>query len=79
MPANSVAQQRLFGLAEHDPEKLYAKNQGLQSMPKSTLHDFAATPTKGLPMHAPAVTKSPRVAGPKMPSVGRRKYYGEKI
>ena len=49
MPAVSVSQQRLFGLAEHHPEKLHAENRGLASLSHQTLHDFAATPTKGLP------------------------------
>ncbi len=49
MPAKSKAQQQLFAIAEHNPEKLHAKNQGLLGMPKSELHDFAATKTEGLP------------------------------
>ena len=46
MPAKSEAQRRLMAVAEHHPEKLYAKNRGVLKMSKSDLHDFAAT--KGL-------------------------------
>jgi hypothetical protein len=51
MPAKSIAQRQVMGIAEHHPEKLYAKNKGLLKMSKSQLHDFASTPDKGLPMH----------------------------
>jgi hypothetical protein len=37
-----------MAIAEHNPEKLYAKNKGLLSMSHSQLHDFATTPEKGL-------------------------------
>ena len=49
MPAKSRAQQKLFGLAEHHPEKLYARNRGVGMLGHQTLHEFAATPTKDLP------------------------------
>lgn len=49
MPALSKSQQKLFGLAEHNPGALYSKDRGLASLPKKTLHDFAATKRKGLP------------------------------
>ncbi len=49
MPAKSQAQQRAMAIAEHDPDKLYAKNKGLTKMSQGQLHDFAATPRKGLP------------------------------
>lgn len=49
MPAKSQAQQRAMAIAEHDPDKLYAKNKGLAKMSQGQLHDFAATPRKGLP------------------------------
>ncbi len=49
MPSQSKAQQRLFAVALHNPSELSAKNSGLASLPKSTLHDFAATPRTGLP------------------------------
>jgi len=37
------AQQKLFGLAEHNPGALYSKNKSLAKLSYSTLHDFAAT------------------------------------
>jgi hypothetical protein len=51
MPAKSKAQQRLFAVAEHAPEKLYAKNAHLADLPQKTLHEFAATKVKGKPAH----------------------------
>jgi hypothetical protein len=41
-----------MAIAEHEPGKLYARNQGLLQMSHSQLHDFAATPRKNLPQHA---------------------------
>ena len=38
-----------MAIAEHHPEKLYAKNKGLKKMSKKQLHDFATTKEKGLP------------------------------
>jgi hypothetical protein len=52
MPAKSKAQQEAMAIAEHSPNKLYAKNKGLLQMSQSQLHDFAATPRKGLPNKA---------------------------
>ena len=49
MPAVSQKQQKAFAIAEHDPDKLYTRNEGLKSMSKSSLSDFASTPRKGLP------------------------------
>jgi hypothetical protein len=49
MPSVSQAQQRATAIAEHEPEKLYAKNKGLLKMSHKQLHDFASTPRKGLP------------------------------
>lgn len=49
MPATSQDQQVAMAIAEHDPSKLYARNKGLLKMSHSQLHDFAATPRKGLP------------------------------
>ena len=40
-----------MAIAQHHPEKLYARNRGMLSMSKGQLHDFAATPEKGLPEH----------------------------
>ena len=49
MPAESQAQQRLFAIAEHAPQKLYSKNRGLLKMSKSKLSEFASTKREGLP------------------------------
>jgi hypothetical protein len=42
-----------MAIAEHDPSKLYTRNQGLKSMSQSDLHDFASTPRSTLPTSAP--------------------------
>ena len=52
MPATSVAQRKAMAIAEHNPSQLYDKNKSLLSMTHSQLHDFAATPQKGLPQYA---------------------------
>lgn len=49
MPAVSKKQRIAMAIAEHHPDELYGRNKGLAKMSKSQLHDFAATPTKGLP------------------------------
>jgi hypothetical protein len=49
MPAVSQSQQQAMAIAEHDPSKLKKKNQGLLKMSGQQLHDFASTPTSGLP------------------------------
>jgi hypothetical protein len=53
MPSVSRAQQAVMAIAEHDPSKLYARNRGAASMSHQQLHDFASTPTRGLPQHTP--------------------------
>jgi hypothetical protein len=50
MPAVSKKQQIATAIAEHDPKKLYSRNKSLLGMSHSQLHDFAATPRKGLPV-----------------------------
>ena len=40
-----------MAIAEHHPDELYARNKGLLGMTHEQLHDFAATPEKGLPEH----------------------------
>jgi len=42
----SKAQQRFFAIAEHDPHALRGRRP---MMTKAQMHDFAATPRKGLP------------------------------
>jgi len=49
MPAVSRKQRTVMAIAEHHPEKLYARNKGLANMSKEQLHDFATTSEKGLP------------------------------
>lgn len=38
-----------MAIAEHSPNKLYKKNRSLLRLTHQQLHDFAATPRKGLP------------------------------
>lgn len=47
MPSVSRKQQQAMAIAEHEPDKLYARNAGLKKMSHAQLHDFAST--KGLP------------------------------
>ena len=49
MPAKSRAQRIVAAIAEHALEKLYARNKGMAKMSHKDLHDYAATPEKGLP------------------------------
>lgn len=53
MPAVSKKQQIAMAIAEHEPNKLYERNRGLLKMSHQQLHDFAATPRKGLPESVP--------------------------
>lgn len=62
MPAASTAERRAMAIAEHHPEQLYARNRGLLRMSKSQLHDFAATPERGLPHHVGTKKKRSRLA-----------------
>lgn len=43
MPATSEKQREMMAIAEHHPDKLYAKNRGVLKMSHRQLHDFAAT------------------------------------
>ena len=49
MPAKSKAQRRMMAIAEHHPEKLYARNRGVLEMSKGQLSHFATTPERRLP------------------------------
>lgn len=51
MPAVSVAQRTAMAIAEHHPEKLYARNKGLKKMSHEQLHEFASTSQKHLPSY----------------------------
>ncbi len=71
MPAVSRNQRIAMSIAEHHPEELYDRNKGLAKMTKTQLHDFAATPEKGLPKIAEPKIPSPKMIGryrsPRMP------------
>jgi hypothetical protein len=54
MPAVSVAQRTAMAIAEHHPEKLYARNKGLKKMSHQQLHEFASTSEKNLPSYKAA-------------------------
>jgi hypothetical protein len=49
MPATSKNQRIAMAIAEHEPAKLNPRNRGLLGMSRPQLHEFAATPRKGLP------------------------------
>lgn len=46
MPARSKAQRTAAAIAEHHPEKLYKRNEGLKQLSMKQLHEFAATKGK---------------------------------
>ena len=46
MPSVTEKQRQMFAIAEHAPQKLYAKNKAVLKLSKRQLHDFAST--KGL-------------------------------
>jgi hypothetical protein len=53
-----------MAIAEHEPEKLYARNKGMLKMSRKQLHDFAATKRKGLPQSLGELRKtSAKIAG----------------
>lgn len=56
MPAKSRKQQQAMAIAEHNPSQLYPADKSMLSMSKPQLHDFAATPTTGLPAVAVPAT-----------------------
>ena len=58
MPAKSVAQQQFFAICEHDPQHARGK---CPTMTKKQFHDFAATPTKGLPQRLSGKAKKGRI------------------
>ncbi len=58
MPSVSKAEQMATAIAFNHPEKLYARNRGMLSMTGQQLHDFAATPRKGLPRKAHEMAKA---------------------
>lgn len=50
MPAVSKKQQMVMAIAEHEPEKLYKRNQGLLGMSQAQLSEYASTKRKNLPV-----------------------------
>lgn len=67
MPARSIAQRRLFGMLEHNPEMAAAR--GI-NMTQKQMHDYAATPESGLPSR-----KQPKFRGAR--KMSKKKYpYG---
>jgi hypothetical protein len=46
MPSLSEKMRDAMAIAEHEPDKLYARNKGMLKMSHEQLHDFAST--KGL-------------------------------
>ena len=71
MPATSVAQRKATSIAEHHPEKLYARNKGLLKMTHQQLHDFAATSEKGLPRRVKSMAR-----GGMVPKAGLFRLHG---
>jgi hypothetical protein len=47
-----------MAIAEHEPSKLYGRNKSLLGMSHQQLHDFAATPRKGLPVKLTTKTRN---------------------
>jgi hypothetical protein len=61
MPSPSKAEQEMMAIAEHHPEKLYARNRGVLKMSHQQLHDFASGPMKGKPQHVKGAKPLSRV------------------
>lgn len=74
MPSVSRAQQAAMAIAEHAPGKLNPGNRGLLNMSGSQLHDFAATPTRGLPRY---VGQYPKMAAGGAVDQPPPSYYGQ--
>ena len=58
MPAKSVAQRQFMAICEHHPQHARGK---CPNMTRKQFHDFAATPTKGLPQRLSSKTKKGRI------------------
>ncbi len=54
MPSVSRNQRVAMAIAEHHPDKLFARNKGMLKMSHGQLHDFAATDEEDLPKEAPS-------------------------
>lgn len=66
MPAVSVKQRKLMGLAEHHPSQVSSKNRGVLKMSHQQLHDFASTKEGNLP----SVKKASRLIAKRRKSEG---------
>jgi hypothetical protein len=61
MPAKSIAQRRLMGMALHHPEKVSEKNKGILKMSHADMEDFASTNEKGLKQHVMSLKRQGRL------------------
>lgn len=57
MPALSVKQRRLMGLAEHNPGAVNPQNRDVLEMTHDQIHDFASTPDTDLPVQSSGKSK----------------------
>jgi hypothetical protein len=81
MPATSQAQRTAIAIAEHSPSKLYSRNKGMLGMSHGQMHDFAATPARGLPKYhdnASVGAKPPASSG-SSPGLGTTHMVGAKF
>jgi hypothetical protein len=67
VPSTSQDQQQAFAIALHSPKKLFARNRSMLKMSHKQLHDFAATPRKGLPKHSPKEGAERGLSGQRKP------------
>ncbi len=58
MPAVSQKQATAMRIAESNPSKLHKENRGMLRMAHDKLHDFASTPSKGLPVKVGRLRKA---------------------
>ena len=57
MSSVSKAQAIAMRIAEHNPGALYKRNAAMLGMTHGQLHDYAATPSNGLPAHVDALIR----------------------
>lgn len=69
MPAKSKKQRIAMAIAEHEPNKLYARNRGMLDMSHQQLNDFAATPQKSLPESVPNSSPATPARGEPVPGL----------
>jgi hypothetical protein len=46
LPAQNEKQRKAFAVAEHEPDKLYARNRSMLKMKKRQLSEFATKPVR---------------------------------